>query len=185
MLKEKGFLILKLKLNLSFKGLKMDGKKTDICLSFFGLTYGFFVSGKAKIILEKYELGMHEFFKTTISIKGNDDVFYFLLLRNNALKFIDFPRTKFSINKKFSDSIISGNNVTVKNIDEALVFNSKLGKEKKQLRFQKIYFKDWMNSDLFGIFSLSSYFFVSEGLKNELVKSNISGLSFDESQILA
>lgn len=88
---------------------------------------GFFISPKAKEVLEKFNLGDHKFYPAEILLKKGslfrkkEVLNYFwlhLIFDEEKLNFVDFPNSVFKDKVSFQGDIISNEDITFQSIEE-------------------------------------------------------------------
>jgi hypothetical protein len=134
---------------------------------------GLFLSDRFKAILSDFNLPNHRFFRSTV-IKDNVPYTYywFHLIQSDYRKNVVFPRTTFS----------NWRNLRLNNYEDYLEFASKDDKfgqlRAETVTLDKIFDK---TLDLFMISAFDQALYISERLKDRIIKENITGIEVKSS----
>lgn len=159
-----------------------NSNKTDFINTYghIGFLSGFLISNKFKEILDKFNCYGFQFFETYIIHKNNKINNYW---QANKYEFpyehIDFLKTSFIYKDRDLNRNTVSEKINFKSLEEFLLFASKI-RYPKQLFFEDFHFREDMNLDFFSLQydESANKAIVSERLKIEIEKNNITGIEF-------
>jgi hypothetical protein len=156
--------------------LHQGSKETDV-LDRGNVSFGLVISDKLKTILEKHNLPPHRFYP--IQVYDAKQKYYWFYYISNIWNFINFKETEIEVFNNGEDY----KTVRVVQFDsreEAMEFKRNMPYT-LGMRFRKISFSShFPNYDLFEITSVQYFTLISERLKSELIREEITGLEIEE-----
>lgn len=158
-----------------------NAKQTDFIDTYgnIGFLSSYLISDKLKDILDRFNCYGFQYFKTYIIQKNQKNHDYWQT-NNYAFpyQYIDYEKTRFLFkDRDFNKNVIS-KVMNFKNADEFKSFASHI-RYPKWIFFKDIFFTKEMDLDFFSLRYSESYKgIVSERLKTELEKNEISGIEF-------
>jgi hypothetical protein len=152
--------------------LYQSSKVTDFIKGSFLEQYGFIVSGKAKVILEKFNLGKCKYYPLELIHKEQVYSNYWFLRSSASIKdYIDFEKSSFYIPKGLLD-FSSREKITIKSREELRDYRSKIQGQNIYIKASEINLsQNFPNYDLFtsnGYGVQGAY--ISAKLKPEIIK---------------
>jgi hypothetical protein len=165
--------------NLNSFVLDNHAKPTDVLSSAFLGSFGILINSKINKILSQFKLINHTKYLASVYFPKDDSIleYYWLHFLSNLEKKIDYKESFFySSGKHF---------LTIPNYESYIEQKDSLGKFKK-LYAKEIVIKEKFikHYDLFNIPEIDSSIYISEKLKNVLVKENVTGVDIDQQKIL-
>lgn len=159
-----------------------NAKQTDLIdtLGDVGFNFGYLISDKLKQILEQYNCYGFQFFKTSIFQKETQfDNYWQTKMYDFPYQYINFSKTNVSIRNSLTGKIVE-KLIEINNLND---FHQKISSLEYPLSISisDISFTDNMDLDFFNIRFFTNGGFkgmVSERLKKELEKSEITGIEF-------
>lgn len=145
-----------------------------------GFNFGYLISDKFKQILDQFNCYGLQLFKTYIiqhDKKFNN--YWQTNIYDFPFQFVDFKKTNFTLKDRDKNRNIISNTIGFENIDEFNLFVSSI-RYPKMISLKNIFFNENMDLDFFSLRYAEAAHkgIVSERLKNELVKNEISGVEF-------
>lgn len=145
-----------------------------------GFNFGYLISDRFKEILDQFNCYGFQYFKTyVIQNHKNFENYWQTNLYDFPFQYIDFSKTNFTLKDRDINKNIISKTIGFNNITEFNSFTSKISYP-KMISFKDVFFNENMNSDFFTLRYLESAHkgIVSEKLKIELEKNEISGIEF-------
>lgn len=178
------FIFEKIEINpiLSNVNLYSNAKQTDFIdtYGYVGFGFGYLISNKFKDILNPFNVYGIQYFETYIIQKNQKfDNYWQTNIYDFPYQYIDFKKTTFFIKDSMKRKIISGS-LEIHNLDD---FYKKIDSLKfpESISISNVSFDTNMNLDFFSLrfFENGGYKgIVSERLKNEIEKNEITGIEF-------
>lgn len=162
--------------------LQEKANQTDLIntLSSVGFSYGSIViSNKLKVILEQFNCYGLQYFSTYIVQKNQKfDNYWQTHIYEFAYQYIDFNSTTFKLKDRDCNRNMITKDVKFNDMDEFLQFTDNI-EYPKMLSFNAIFFNKNINLDFFSLrYDEGIKGIVSERLKNEIEKQEITGIEF-------
>lgn len=168
-----------------------NAKVTDLVSS--GISIGFVVSSRLKILFEQFKFPPHRFYPTKIKHKNDDlDGYYFMHIISNYyvdyLDAVDYGKSVFvisGISKDHPRPITLTSKLDYLEKSKQLQDDAKVNKIFRSIRAEKIYFTSGFDKSLdcfvapFGV----SYF-ISQRLKDSLLENNVTGCDIQPSDLI-
>lgn len=145
-----------------------------------GFGFGNLISNKFKQILEKFNSYGFQFFETYIVQNNKKNFNYWQTnIYDFPFHFIDFEKTIFLLKDRDTNRNMIIKTICFNNLDEFTLLTSSM-RYPKMIFFEEIYFNRNMNLDFFTLRYTEDVNkgIVSEKLKNELEKKEVSGIEF-------
>jgi hypothetical protein len=157
-------------------------KLTDFIDAFgdVGFKFGYLISDNFKNILDKFNSFGFQFFKTyVIQNHKNFENYWQTNIYDFPFHFVDFEKSNFILKDRDINRNIISETINFKDHNEFDLFTNKI-KYPKMVSFKNIVFNENMNLDFFVLRYTEGAHkgIVSERLKNELEKKEISGIEF-------
>lgn len=167
---------------LSYVSLYASVKQTDIIDAYghVGFDFSYIISNKFKTILDNFNCYGYQFFKTHVVYKNKKIENYWQIKKFDfPYHFIDFEKSNFILKDRDLNRNVISETIQFKNIDEFNLFTSKINYP-KMISFKDVFFTEEMDLDFFSLRYTEGGHkgIVSERLKNELEKNEISGIEF-------
>lgn len=162
--------------------LSNDAKLIDFIDVFgdVGFNFGYIISDKFKQILDQFNCYGFQFFETYI-IQNNQriDNYWQTNIYDFAFSFIDFKNTLFLLKDRDLNRNVISKSINFSNENEFKLFVNNLSYP-KMISFSSISFTENMNLDFFTLrySDGAQKGIVSEKLKNEMEKNEITGIEF-------
>ncbi len=159
-----------------------NAKQTDLIDTFgdIGFCFGYLISNKFKETLDQFNCYGFQYFETYIIQKNQKlDNYLQTNIYDFPYQFIDFEKTTFSIKDSIKRKIIF-ESINILNLEDFYKKISSL-KYPESISLSNLSFDDQMNLDFFPLrfFENGGYKgIVSERLKNEIEKNDITGIEF-------
>lgn len=159
-----------------------NAKQTDLIdtLGDVGFKFGYLISDKFKQILDQFNCYGFQFFKTSIFQKDKQfNKYWQANLYDFPFHLIDYKKTTFILKDRDINRNVINKTMTFDDFDNFSSFTNSL-RYPKMISFKQISFNENMNLDLLTLRYTEDAHkgIVSERLKNELEKSDISGIEF-------
>lgn len=152
--------------------LYQSSKVTDFIKGSFLQQYGFIVSGKAKVILEKYNLGKHKYYPLELIHKEQVYSNYWFLRSSASMKdYIDFEKSSFYMQKGLLD-FSSRVKIIINSREELRNYRSKFQGQNIYIKASEINLSQ--NFPNYDLFTTNGYgvqgAYISAKLKSEIIK---------------
>ncbi len=155
-------------------------KPTDLVSNAIASGSGLFVSEKLKSILSNHNLADHRFYPAKVAYKNKSiENYYWAQLMGNFTDTVDFTRSTFFIYKHYREDVgdIDIDSISDYNRKKAVLIGDNPGINitiwAKRLCLYPSFFS--RNFDLFKIGFFDTHYYISQSLRDELIKSNITG----------
>ena len=160
--------------------LKKEAIVTDIISTSNITGKGFLMNNKAKEIFGLHRLINYKFHEVILISKGVEYQYYYLQLVNDNLDMIDFKDSVFCVTNPFR---MKEKGIEIQSLSDLRnkLSNLNLG---KLISAEKLKLKSSYEYDLFFLPFIHNNFFISESFKKILIDNNITGLHFEEQNIL-
>jgi hypothetical protein len=173
--------------NLKFLLLEEQAKLTDLLSSVMLILTGLLINNKVKDLLSNFNIPNHKFYPAFVKdIK--DNVYAYYWIQTSDERDVDFllnySESEFYIRK---DTIgIEKEPVKINSIEDLKYYQSKLEIHQGIRTSKAVLNKSFLslNLDLFKVGRFSTYWIVTERLKNAFEKEKITGVSFTEAKNL-
>lgn len=144
--------------------------------------YGLSVDENLKNLLNRFNLPEHHFYPIEVSYLKKGLNYYWFHFVDSLFEYVDFNNTTFDFFKKSPYKIIQ--QFKLLSLDELHKKESELTFE-YGIRLNKLVLKpDFPQFDIISLWGITPLFLVSDKLKNELEKSDLTGFIFNEYQPL-
>jgi hypothetical protein len=161
--------------------LHANAKKTDLIeTGGIGFSFGTIViSDKLKKIFDRFNVYGVQYFNTYIVQSNKENTKYFQThFYDFPFQNIDFTKTSFLLKDRDIHRNVVSKEITFSNTEELLDFTDEI-KYPSIVEFKEITFNSEMNLDYFFLrFFNANKGIVSENLKNEIERNNITGIEF-------
>ncbi len=158
-------------------------KPTDFISNAITNNYGFFVTAKLKEIFEKHFLPLHYFYPAKVIHKSRVlENYFWMYVISDMTDFIDYANSTFFIYKRYKSS---EEYITISSKSDFLTKERSLKVEYPHvytaIHAEKISLKLPTNKrfDLFQIGEFDFDFYISDSLRNALVKNDITGCNIE------
>ncbi|QQX76519.1 MULTISPECIES: hypothetical protein [Aequorivita] len=147
---------------------------------------GIMVNKKFKAIVEKYKLKDIQFVPVNFLNKTDVQEYFFMFFNSDLTHFIDYDKTKFVIQKKslFKDNAIQTSvEINKNNRNDLIELDREYAGSIKYSILTKngeYYFNTAFDYDVFRIGHFNLRFYFSEGLKEVLINSGLTGFYFSD-----
>jgi hypothetical protein len=157
-------------------------KQTDFIDVFgdVGFNFGYLISDKFKQILGEFNCYGFQLFTTYIIQQDKNFYNYWQTnIYDFPFQFVDFKKTNFTLKDRDLNRNVIMNIINFENIDEFNLFVSNI-RYPKMISFNDVFFNENMDLDFFSLRYIEGAHkgIVSERLKNELVRNEMSGIEF-------
>jgi hypothetical protein len=167
--------------------LDKKAKITDVLSAAMLRLKGFLINDKVRNIFARHNLPEHRYYYAEVTDRNTDRYsYYWVQMRIDyaSLRYVDVARSEFVIEP---DSIIKNptevsTTVEIQSIEDFNEIKKKLN-DKETIRLSKIVLnQDFLKAplDIFAIPYFSSSWIISEKLRDELIKAQITGITISE-----
>ncbi len=161
--------------------LNKTAKLTDVLSNAAISTYGFILNDKVKDILTRFNLIRHKFYDAKIFLQKTGEVFsynYFHPCDPDLSRLLDYDKSVFYETEwTFRENIIKINSFDHYKELKSKDKDAKFGVDLDQIYVNEKYDK---HLDLFCFLPFANSTYVTKRLKDELEKSNLKGLAFED-----
>lgn len=177
------FIFEKIEINpiLSNVNLYSNAKQNDFIdtYGYVGFGFGYLISNKFKDILNQFNVYGIQYFETYIIQKNQKfDNYWQTNIYDFPFHFVDFEKTTFLFKDRDINKNVTSEVISFKSINDFKLFAKQI-RYPQWLFFKDIFFTNIMDLDFFTLRYSESYKgIVSERLKNEIEKNEITGIEF-------